>query len=163
MRTCHISATCLVKHKAVVKCISSSRMLKYTHNFCYPYQREEEILRQVMKETQDRVRMFEENQRRWQQEMQSPQQSVVHSTIPSTLSLSLYSFCLPCLTSSVNSCPDFPLSFISNFFSRQLFYQPYTCSFFAIYCLSVGEPVQGLGWTGNESGVWQQARKAGSS
>jgi len=31
---------------------------------------EDELMRKVMKETQERVRLFEENQRRWQQEQQ---------------------------------------------------------------------------------------------
>ena len=34
---------------------------------------EDEVMRKVVKETQDRVRLFEEKQRRWQQEqLQSP-------------------------------------------------------------------------------------------
>ena len=32
----------------------------------FPFQIEDEVMRRVMKETQERVRMFEENQRRWQ-------------------------------------------------------------------------------------------------
>lgn len=36
-------------------------------------QTEDDIMRRVMKETQDRVRMYEENHRRWQQEQQQMQ------------------------------------------------------------------------------------------
>lgn len=36
-------------------------------------QTEDEIMRRVMKETQERVRMYEENHRRWQQEQQQMQ------------------------------------------------------------------------------------------
>ena len=36
------------------------------------HQIEEEIMLRVLKETQERVRLFEENQRRWQQELNSP-------------------------------------------------------------------------------------------
>ena len=39
---------------------------------------EDELMRRMLKETQERVRLFEENQRRWQQDqMQTQQQSVV--------------------------------------------------------------------------------------
>lgn len=41
--------------------------------FCV--QTEDDIMRRVMKETQDRVRMYEENHRRWQQEQQQQMQS----------------------------------------------------------------------------------------
>ena len=66
--------------------------LKLVLNFqvhLFVEQVEDEIMRQVLKETQERVRLFEESQRKWQQTDQqsqsSPQQlvsvHVVHNCI----------------------------------------------------------------------------------
>ena len=38
----------------------------------YGVQLEDEVMRKVLKETQDRVRLFEEKQRRWQEQQQLP-------------------------------------------------------------------------------------------
>ena len=37
---------------------------------------EDDLMQRVMKETQERLRMFEEGQRKWQEQQQSPQQMV---------------------------------------------------------------------------------------
>ena len=41
---------------------------------CEGVQAEDDVMRKVLKETQDRVRLFEEKQRRWQQEQLSTPQ-----------------------------------------------------------------------------------------
>ena len=46
-------------------------------------QAEDELMQLVMEETRERLRLFEENQRKWQEQQQSPQQMV--NNLPSDL------------------------------------------------------------------------------